>query len=122
MALYRLHKVEWEQELRPVTELYKAKLGKGKNKEKEKRKRQEDSEEGDGSTDEEVSSAARKRGRGNKGEISGGGRKGVSSGMSVVVRRNGQRVEPKRRGVTRDEEGGGSVSAGKSGSNWWETV
>jgi RNA exonuclease 4 len=132
MALYRLHKSTWEQQLRPLTEAYKEKtakkskgavsssdMGSGAGK---KRKRNddesgehvEDNEDDEGSADEESTPSGGKRGRQARrvvGESLGGGRKGISSGLSVVVRRNGIKVK------------GGQPKRGKlvsTGGNWWE--
>lgn len=128
MALYRLHKTEWEQSIRPTTEAYKAKVNKAKGKEKDtgttsgKRKRDDESEYGEDIGSE--TQAAQKGGKGKKirEEFPGGGRKGVSSGLSVVIRRNGKRIDgPRQRGVPRGSTGQ-SNGAGSSGGSWWEEV
>jgi len=113
MGLYRLHKVEWEASIRPATEAYKAKMGLGKGK--EKRKRGDESEE-----EEEEDAGEDVRGKKKKEDFPGGGRRGVSSGLSVIVRRGGKRVDgPRQRGIPRpSSEIGG---AGGSGS-WWEDI
>jgi RNA exonuclease 4 len=113
MGLYRLHKVEWEASIRPATEAYKAKMGLSKGK--EKRKRGDESEE-----EEEEEGTEDARGKKKKEEFPGGGRRGVSSGLSVIVRRGGKRVDgPRQRGIPRpSSEIGG---AGGSGS-WWEDI
>jgi RNA exonuclease 4 len=112
MGLYRLHKVEWEASVRPQTEAYKAKMGLSKGKEKRKRD--------DASEEEEEEEGEDARGKKKKDEFPGGGRRGVSSGLSVIVRRGGKRVDgPRQRGVPRpSSEIGG---AGGSGS-WWEDI
>ena len=113
MGLYRLHKVDWEASIRPATEAYKAKMGLGKGK--EKRKRGDESEE-----EEEEDAGEDARGNKKKEDFPGGGRRGVSSGLSVIVRRGGKRVDgPRQRGIPRpSSEIGG---AGGSGS-WWEDI
>jgi RNA exonuclease 4 len=112
MGLYRLHKVEWEASVRPQTEAYKAKMGLSKGKEKRKRDDESDEEE-----EEEGEDTGGKK---KKEAFPGGGRRGVSSGLSVIVRRGGKRVDgPRQRGVPRpSSEVGG---AGGSGS-WWEDI
>lgn len=114
MALYRLHKVEWEQSIRPTTEAYKAKMNKGKGKDKEgggKRKRDGDSD------DEEEEETSEKQDKRRREEFPGGGRRGVSSGLSVIVRRGGKRVDgPRQRGVPRTSAEQGSTAS------WWEQV
>jgi hypothetical protein len=66
MALYRLHKVEWEQSVRPQTEAYRAKmgivLGKGKDS-GGKRKRDDESESEEGDDDEEARQKRREESR-----------------------------------------------------------
>lgn len=111
MGLYRLHKVEWEASVRPQTEAYKAKMGLSKGKEKRKRDDESEEEEEEGEDT---------RGKKKKEDFPGGGRRGVSSGLSVIVRRGGKRVDgPRQRGVPRpSSEIGG---AGGSGS-WWEDI
>jgi RNA exonuclease 4 len=117
MALYRLHKAKWEQELRPATEAYRSKMGlthpkdKGKSKDSDeqptsgKRKREDEDENEWEDTD----------GQGReKQRFPGGGRKGISSGLAVVVKRNGKRLEPRQRGVPRSSDPGGP--------KWWEEV
>jgi RNA exonuclease 4 len=116
MALYRLHKVEWEQSVRPQTEAYRAKmgivLGKGKDS-GGKRKRDDESESEEGDDDEEA------RDKKKKDSFPGGGRKGVSSGLSVIVRRGGKRVDgPRQRGVPRPSNEIGGAGA----ASWWEDI
>lgn len=115
MALYRLFKTEWEQSIRPLTEAYKAKMAKGKGKERDvsggKRKREADSD------DDEEDGPSDKGDKKRKEDFPGGGVRGVSSGLSVIVRRGGKRVEgPRQRGVPRSSTG----QAG--GGSWWEKV
>ncbi|KAJ8489100.1 hypothetical protein ONZ45_g13705 [Pleurotus djamor] len=69
MALFRLHKHEWEKNLHPVI-----------NKKKRKR---EDVEDEDNVEESDVEASAEQ-------EFPGGGRKGVSSGLSTIVRRKGK--------------------------------
>ena len=109
MALYRLHKTEWEKQLRPATEAYKIKTG--------KRKRDNATEE-DGETN---------GGRRPK-EFPGGGKKGVSTGLGKIVRKNGVRIdhrtgrvlEGKDKGRVGGEAGAGGGSAPATAGNWWE--
>lgn len=107
MALYRLYKPEWEASLRHVMETYRQKTGMEPLPSKRKRKRG-DTADGDeeGENDE----------RTKQKQFSGGGRKGISSGLSVVVKRFGKKVEdqPKRRGPAP------APAASSSGGNWWE--
>ncbi|ORY28641.1 ribonuclease H-like domain-containing protein [Naematelia encephala] len=116
MALYRLHKTQWERDLRHVTEAYRVKSeavkGKGKRKREDKEEEREEDEAEDGE----------KEGERKKKAFPGGGRKGISSGLSVVVKRNGQRVEGGRK---RGDGGGGGEGGGEGaggGGNWWEAV
>lgn len=106
MALYRLYKPEWEASLRHVMETYRQKTGMEPLSAKKKRKRG-DAEDGEEDEEEE---------RGKQKQFPGGGRKGISSGLSVVVKRFGKKVEdqPKRRGPAP------APAAASSGGNWWE--
>jgi RNA exonuclease 4 len=112
MALYRLYKPEWEASLRKVTEAYREKAGlappvKGKRK-------RGDSEGADGDDGDDDDEGAERSTKKKQKEFPGGGRKGVSSGLSVVVKRFGKKVEsdqPRRRGLQ-----GAPASSG----NWWE--
>lgn len=111
MALYRLHKTAWEQSIRPTTEAFKAKL---KGKSAGKRKRDGESEEGDEQDSDDETERPIKKGKKPREEFPGGGRKGVSSGLSVVVRRGGKRVEgPRQRGIP---------TASTGGPSWWEEM
>lgn len=110
MALYRLHKVAWEASLRGVMEAFAKKTGKPKPGKKAKGKRKR--EDGEGDEEEEEGDGEGKNGR---KEFPGGGRKGISSGLSVVVKRFGKKVEsdqPRRRGP--------APAASSSSGNWWE--
>lgn len=138
MALYRLHKTAWEQSIRPTTEAFKAKLNKGKAKEEGgssssgKRKRGDDegveeADAGDGDDDDETdakaSSLPSKKGKKQRQEFPGGGRKGVSSGLSVVIRRGGKRIDgPRQRGVPRGSTGQSTGPVSAAGGSWWEEV
>ncbi|KLT42078.1 hypothetical protein CC85DRAFT_274944 [Cutaneotrichosporon oleaginosum] len=93
MALYRLHKEAWEASMRGVMDAYARKTGTVMPGKKGKRKREDGEDE--------------------ESKFPGGGRKGISSGLSVVVKRFGKKVEdqPRRRGPAPSSSGGG---------NWWE--
>lgn len=127
MALYRLHKTAWEQSIRPTTEAFKAKLNKGKGKDesgsggaKRKRDAEDDEDEEDEEGEDEVPS---KKGKKQREEFPGGGRKGVSSGLSVVIRRGGKRIDgPRQRGVPRGSTGQSTSAVSSSGGSWWEEV
>ncbi|BEJ10358.1 hypothetical protein CcaverHIS641_0703930 [Cutaneotrichosporon cavernicola] len=95
MGLYRLNKDAWEASLRGVMEAYVKKTGSAMPGRKKKRKRDDDEEAG-----------------GNK-SFPGGGQKGISSGLSVVVKRFGKKIDnqPKRRGP---------APAASAGGSWWE--
>ena len=81
MAIFRLYKREWEKNLRPVTALNK-----------KKRKRDDDDDDDAGVDDEEIinGDAVSTKSSPSKVQFPGGGRKGVSSGLSTVVRRQGK--------------------------------
>jgi RNA exonuclease 4 len=102
MALYRLHKPEWESILRRTTEAFLAKTKGGA-----KRKRGDDKE-----SENEDEPAAKKE------AFPGGGRRGVSSGLGVIVKRGGKRIA----GAGRNGNvGSGHASGGSGGGGkWWE--
>ncbi|KAF4598937.1 3'-5' exonuclease [Pleurotus pulmonarius] len=75
MAIFRLYKREWEKNLRPVTALNK-----------KKRKRDDDEEDEETINGDAVSTKSSP----SKNQFPGGGKKGVSSGLSTVVRRQGE--------------------------------
>ncbi|WWC88026.1 uncharacterized protein L201_002929 [Kwoniella dendrophila CBS 6074] len=132
MGLYRLHKVEWEKELYRTTEAYRAKVGKGKKGEipssnaNGKRKRDNDDDDDhkeDGKISENETDHIQngKKGRKAVQQFPGGGRKGISSGLGLIVRKNGKRVESggghrEEKRVTR------SSASNASSGNWWESV
>jgi len=93
MAVYRLHRKEWEKGMRPLSEH-------GSTSKKRKRpSRIAGDDDGDGDNEE-----GEGRGSGRSDTFPGGGRKGVSSGLSIVTR------------------GGGSRSGGGEKSKWWKEL
>lgn len=103
MALYRMHKPEWESILRKTTEAFLAKTKGGPVGGKRKRDDDDDDEE-----DEPTK----------KESFPGGGRRGVSSGLGVIVKRGGKRVA----GAGRNGNVGSGHATGGSGGGgkWWE--
>jgi RNA exonuclease 4 len=87
MAVYRLHKKDWEKDAKPVTQ---------------KRKRKE-KDEGD---EEDYNDT--KPGSSKQTEFPGGGRKGVSSGLSTVIKRHGP--------------GGNNSASGTEKKKWWKEL
>ncbi|OCF45279.1 RNA exonuclease 4 [Kwoniella heveanensis CBS 569] len=153
MALYRIHKVEWERQLHHATEAYRAQTqkthaiasGAGSASTGGKRKRGDDdddanadsADEGAADMADEGESVTTTGGNGAKGKkkterviksFPGGGRKGISSGLGLIIRRNGQRIDGTRATYTagsgrgrRDREAEPSSSGGGSGAGkWWE--
>ncbi|KAK8846515.1 hypothetical protein IAR55_005601 [Kwoniella newhampshirensis] len=120
MALYRLHKSQWEQQLRHTTEAYRAKVGKSAQQGSGKRKRDDKDVGEDGVEEGEVGedTPRPKKGKKEREVFPGGGRKGISSGLGVIIRRNGERVDGggSRSGGSRRERIASASSAGK----WWE--
>ncbi len=142
MALYRMFKGEWESIVRRQTEAFTSRT-KGAsmttNSSSNKRKSTDVSpdDDDDSAEGEEGDQHASSRGRAGKKakqeNFPGGGRKNVSSGLSVIVRRNGVRIDPpgKARARRAGEVGSGAVTAVTSGGgggggdsgpvgNWWE--
>lgn len=137
MALYRLHKVEWEKSLRGVVEAWRAQNGDGadiKGKGKRKRSAEDGEEEGadgdeadEGESREGQGNANKgKRGRGEPEQFPGGGRRGISSNIGLVItHRDGTKeVRRGKRGYISDNpgssSGGGGGGGGGGSSNWWE--
>ncbi|KAJ7123575.1 ribonuclease H-like domain-containing protein [Mycena epipterygia] len=87
MAVYRLHRREWEKGSAPL-----ARVGK---------KRKRDGEESEEDEDEPVA------GKKSSGSFPGGGRKGVSSGLSTVVRRGA---------------GGHGGDGAREKTEWWKEL
>ncbi|WVQ97089.1 hypothetical protein IAU59_004199 [Kwoniella sp. CBS 9459] len=141
MALYRIHKVEWERQLHHATEAYRAQTqknaaGGGSASASGKRKR-DDAESGDEEgDDDEDDDGASSGGAGKKNQrviksFPGGGRKGISSGLGLIVRRNGQRIDGTKATYTAGSGGGGrgrrerevtssGGGAGGGAGKWWE--
>jgi RNA exonuclease 4 len=115
MAVFRLHRKDWEKGQRPTS--------------RDVRQKNATAKEGDltGDDDDEASvtqqvtgKGKRKRGeRTDKSEtFPGGGRKGVSSGKSVVIRRRGEALQGhERKSKVRD---GGRTKRGQA--NWWSEL
>ena len=93
MALYRLHRKEWEQSVRSATDAWRAKEAQAGD---QSPFRPEKKQRGNG----DFKAGARE-------SFPGGGRKGISSGLGAVVRRNGVRVDA--------PTGGDTVAS----SQWW---
>lgn len=123
MALYRLYKPEWEASLRHVMESYREKTGMASLAKSKKRRRGSVGEHGDDDGEgaepagedghDEDGDKTAKRKKKDPQQFPGGGRKGISSGLSVVIKRFGKKVEdqPRRRGPVETKSSGGS---------WWE--
>lgn len=124
MALYRVHKPQWEHMVRRETEAFHAKTVK-KPKSKRGADALDDVDENgdDDAANGATGAAAKKRKRAIRDEpeaFPGGGRKGVSSGLGLIVkRRDGQPVNRKQR----SHEAPTSESAmAVGGANWWEAM
>jgi RNA exonuclease 4 len=122
MALYRLFKSEWESLVHRQMEAFAARTkARPLTTHHGKRKAGAAGEDDEGDNVEggdEVSRGVKRQKK--EVEFPGGGRKGVSSGLSVIVRRNGVRVDPPGRARAR---GGGEVAGpvvSEDAGNWWE--
>ncbi|WVF70720.1 hypothetical protein IAT40_005513 [Kwoniella sp. CBS 6097] len=143
MALYRIHKIEWERQLHHATEAYRAQTQKAASASaaaggKRKRDNAESGDEGESGDEVEGGGVeTAKTGKGKKNErviksFPGGGRKGISSGLGLIVRRNGQRIDGTKATYTagsgsggrgrkeRDAVTSGSGPGGGSAGKWWE--
>lgn len=125
MALYRLHKVEWEKSLRGVVDAWRAQHGDGADH-KGKRKRSVDDDEAqegeleDGEIFDGNRGKTGKKSRPEPEQFPGGGRKGISSNIGMVItHKDGTReVRRGKRGYI--AEGDGRGGGGGSGRSWWE--
>ncbi|KAJ3984778.1 ribonuclease H-like domain-containing protein [Lentinula detonsa] len=142
MAVYRLHRKEWDHGLNILKTSTSAKMSEAHNgdsntvetqeneefqnvKRKGKRKRTVDEEGVDVSNAEETQSPLRShpksepssgKKRGQPGVYPGGGRKGVSSGLSTIARRGGRGSERGGQKTQWWKELGSSGSSGSKGS------
>ncbi|KAK6907502.1 hypothetical protein I203_101496 [Kwoniella mangroviensis CBS 8507] len=120
MGLYRLHKVEWEKQLYRTTEAYRAKIGKSKKPDNaDKKRKRDDDDDGEGEDEDEVEVHERGK-KGKRDQFPGGGRKGISSGLGLIVRKNGKRVDSG--GGFREEKRNQPATSSVSSGNWWESV
>ncbi len=116
MALYRIHKNEWEVGMRVAMERFYEKTGQGRGLvsglgamgKKRKAGELEGEEEGDA----KLSNKDRKKLKRQEMASAGSAKKGISSGLSVVVNRPGGKEVAKARGPAQ-------VTTESSG-NWWE--
>ncbi|KAF7289475.1 Exonuclease domain-containing protein [Mycena chlorophos] len=100
MAVFRLHRKEWEAGSAPWPP------------KDQTQQKSEDEEEP--VQDDEQKSTKRKR---KEKEFPGGGRKGVSSGLSVVVKRGGEKDKEKEKDKDKSRR-----KSGGSGSQWWKEL
>lgn len=82
MALYRLHMTEWEAAARKTTEAFKTKTA---GKRKQEQDVESDDEDGDGDAPK-----SKKKKKTVDESFPGGGRRGISSGLSTVVKYHGK--------------------------------
>ncbi|KAH8110505.1 ribonuclease H-like protein [Phellopilus nigrolimitatus] len=132
MALYRLHRKEWDKGFRMMTVSTSFKSVGNKRKAPSEDDKDEmsdnDTNEGEGedgpqngpiiqATREQKAVTSVKQTKSNKGksEFSGGGRRGVSSGLSTIVKRAGQRTKAGKVGETTSKSAGGKEI-------WWATL
>ncbi|KAH9485822.1 RNA exonuclease 4 [Psilocybe cubensis] len=126
MAVYRLHKKEWEKGSRPQPVGVHAASKAASSKRKAPSQSGSDEEEGgDGGDDDSSDSEAHSRrkpspalvkpvlkGKNTPKEYPGGGRKGVSSGLSTVIRRAGEKTKA----------GGGVIDKATVKTEWWKQL
>ncbi len=118
MAIYRLFKGEWESAVHRQTEAFATRtknstlqLQSGKRKAGAATDEDEDGQDSGASGGKKRKTAAE--------HFPGGGRKNVSSGLSVIVRKNGVRIDPP--GKARANRAGPLAQADSGGGgNWWE--
>ncbi|KAL5483063.1 REX4 [Sanghuangporus weigelae] len=109
MALYRLHRKEWEKQFRTIYGITSSSKSLGKRKAPVE---DDDSSHGRESSVTTVKTSKRK---GQMAVIPGSGKKGISSGISTVVKRAGQKIKIGRFAPEAPKEGGEKTS-------WWSTL
>ncbi|ORX34180.1 ribonuclease H-like domain-containing protein [Kockovaella imperatae] len=119
MALYRLHKTAWEQQLHRSTEAWLIKSAKEGKRSRAGESSGAGQAEAVTTQDEEDSAPSKKR---LKGDGNQSGRKGVSSGLGKIVRSGILRVEGKGEKRMARAHGGSTKSSdgGGGGAKWWE--
>ena len=105
MALYRLHRKDWEERIRAIYGSTATPKSLGK------RKASVDDEEGLSS----VTVAKKYQKQDQPTTNPGGGRKGISSGLSTVIKRAGEKIKRGRLAPKSPKEGGGKA-------DWWSTL
>ncbi|EIN06614.1 hypothetical protein PUNSTDRAFT_105720 [Punctularia strigosozonata HHB-11173 SS5] len=118
MAIFRIHKKEWEKSQRPMTANVRQNETSAKKSDlMDDDDRETTSHGASADTASNVKKGKRKRNEkeGGSGLFPGGGRKGVSSGKSVVIRRRGDVVDERGRQKGSAAGHGGRKAAG----NWW---
>nr|ODN93280.1 hypothetical protein L203_00551 [Cryptococcus depauperatus CBS 7841] len=129
MAIYRLFKKEWEKSVWHLTEAYRNKTKsnvKGWDDtsgqlEGNKRKRSNSVHNQNGLEEDNDYNKSMKKRKG-KEQLFEGGRKGISSGLDVIVRRNGKRVDDNGRGdgSRRRNERDFEKPLSSIDRNWWD--
>jgi RNA exonuclease 4 len=120
MAVYRLHKKEWEKGSRPLP------ATSASTKTSTKRKAMDESDDSDSDSDAEGEPTptskpaplpqAKQKAKTTPTEFPGGGRKGVSSGLSTVVRTKAGKARPS------GDAGGRSGMAANAKTEWWKQL
>ncbi|KAJ7715943.1 ribonuclease H-like domain-containing protein [Mycena maculata] len=114
MAVYRLHRREWEKGSAP--------LRLPTSKAKQRRTADEDEEEGSGSDDDEpvkISAKGQQKEKPTE-KCPGGGRKGVSSGLSAIVRRVSSTSVKRGAGGQGEKDGGRGRE--RTETEWWKEL
>jgi RNA exonuclease 4 len=106
MAVFRIHRKDWEKGQRPRTDIKKSKSSNSKNTAA--------SVDGADDSDSDDEDEDEKDSDNNKKIYPGGGRKGISSGLSVIVKRKGE--------SGRDQNTRHSSAGKATKSNWWKEL
>ncbi|OCB90949.1 phosphoglycerate mutase-like protein [Sanghuangporus baumii] len=109
MALYRLHRKEWEKQFRAIYGITSSSKSLGKRKAPVK--------DEDDSHDQESSFTTVKKSKRKKQTtvIPGSGKQGISLGISTVVKRAGEKIKIGKLAPEAPKEGGGKT-------RWWATL
>ena len=119
MAIYRLNRKEWDKGFRSLP-LPSSKIESSAPINKKRKAEDDDNDDDVKVFEEEQSTKSKAKSKQKKPEeFPGGGRRGISSGLSTIIRR-GRQVEHKNYNTSTSETK--KSNSGKTSDNWWTTL
>ena len=119
MAIYRLNRKEWDKGFRSLP-LPSSKIESSAPINKKRKAEDDDNDDDVKVFEEEQSTKSKAKSKQKKPEeFPGGGRRGISSGLSTIIRR-GRQVEHKKYNTSTSETK--KSNSGKTSDNWWTTL